>query len=447
MQDGLHVDGAAKLAVGAGPAVSGRLVAHEGGLRFASADGTLRVALTPARLLDLVAVDRGRGGELVHHGERHRFTGDAAPDLATGVERVRDRLAEALETQDSALVQWPASWADTEPVPGTLILSQERFRFVPGVSTLGPPAATFAMVSGAGIDAEKNLTIVWGQRRATFALEDPAVVLRELGRRLLPAETALGPPASPNGELDGALAWDAFGRWLEPGARVALCCEAIQVDDRRVRRGWVGANGKEAFFVPAHVLVPTDVQRFPLVSLTSPQQAAPGRLTLGDVKIVLRAAADFVERFWRHHELQAANRAPSTPSGPNRRRTFRVPVRDEARVTVWIHSDTGTEEVSAKLLDVSLEGCGIELGAGDGYSIEAPKPIDKTARVEVEFQFGEAAFRAEGKVVFSAKQGRTGLWRHGIQLTSVPRDVERRIREMVMEIQRQVLARAAKTDV
>lgn len=455
--DNARVEGSAQMSVGTGAPVTGRLSLGADGLTF-EAGGEVLAALPVSRVLDLEEVDDGAAVRVTHQGVLLRFAGEVMPRLRATLANVREAMQVQLEAADPSVGRWPATWLlDTGGRTGALVISTEWIRFeVSGPTPPEPaPSLSLAAITSASVDADRRLGLVAGKHRVWLQTADPVARLRDIAGRLLQTESAAGPPSLPGGEIDPAAAKAHFGRWLDPSGEVLLCCAAIRVEESRVRRGWIGLSTKEAFFVPAKVLVAQDVRKVATGQLTAPPPSSrqSGRLQFAGVKAVLRAGEDFVPRFWRQHGALLSAAAPIADSQPpdggaNRRRTYRVPVRDEVRVSILVPTGEGgpPERVAASVLDVSLEGCGIELGSGDEYAVESKRALGTAAAVEVEFEFEGEIFRAVGKVVFSAKHARTGLWRHGIHLATLPPRVSDRVRSMVMELQRRALARVAKTD-
>lgn len=403
-------------------------------------------------------------------GDVFHFRGNLVPRLCGILNAVRKK--EETPVDDEVIANFPASYFQGPMSQrGDFIVSSSRLQFAPSGRLEGMigiqkhleiPLASVTRIDVHGL-LERRLLVHVGADHYAFSLEDPMERLAELTELLRLLECHDEPLVRAPGLEERTIVVNRLlDRWkshVSGLARADLLLLGPVVHLPRkpgARRGWLVLTADNAVFLPVggpnggEVPLSLPLSR---LSADSGRSAPVGELHLSAGGTVLhflpQGGQVFIDNFWHiwkqefehteERQVTAEVDLDDVGGFVNRRETYRARIPGGTLVQLLIASDEApgfTKTVTGRMRNVSLGGCAISIEDVD---------LEEVGPFTVEMDYAGVKMRVAGVVVYTIQ--RTGAIRviYGVAFQEMDFNDAQQIREMVMQLQREDLARRAES--
>ena len=406
--------------------------------------------------------------EVKAQGESFYFRGNLVPRLCGILNAVRSK--EETPIDDEVIANFPASYFQGPmSQPGDFVLSSERLQFAPsgrlegmfGVQKhLEIPLAQVTRVDVQGL-LERRLVVHVGDEHHVFSVTEPLERLAEITELLRHLESHDEPLVrSPGLEERTIVVNRLLDRWKSSVSGLAradllLLGPVVHLPRKPgARRGWLVLTSENAVFLPVGGPSGGEIPlSLPLGRLSSEtgKMAPDGELHLSTGGAVLRFLPQggqvFIDNFWRiwktefdyTEERQSTAEIELDDVGGfvNRRETYRARIPGGTAVQLHIPSEEApgfTRTLNGRMRNVSLGGCAIAL---EDCDLEGVGPFI------VEVDYAGAKMRISGVVVYTIERSGAARIIYGVAFQEMDFNDAQIIREIVMQLQREDLARRA----
>lgn len=412
---------------------AGDLILTTGRLVFHPLDQARRHGAVPAHIaIDDVTGSRVNADALTLEidvgGIIHYFSG---PSIYKMQAELQALLAGESSKRASSRPRWSASFLGrSREHEGSLSLTSDSMSFEinTGRGRVSLPLAKMSCLSCGG--GPRGLAIVAGGRTARFEIDNPSAVMWSIARGILQMTSVvevLPPHARAVAGLDTIMLWSP----------------AIRIDNESLLSvGWVVLSTRKVYFAPFE----GEPDVIPWATLEGRElDATPGELRLKDglhsLRILPSSGDEFIKQFddvWAERSTPRARSRMHDSSPANRRRTYRAPAFNASDLSAKILGDNR----GCKVVDVSLEGCALELPSPGEMAVETDSPMQNGDVTRLQLNFGDGHFVVHGKIVHVRYDERRHRWRYGVRLLPQEPGAAKALRELVMERQRRELVKA-----
>jgi len=431
--------------------------------------GDKQIDVDLADITDVKVVGVRQRLEVTVGGESQYFRGDLVPRLHAILDSVRRK--EGTAPDDEVFDGFPVNYfRGPLSQPGDMVISRKRIQFAPsgrleqmvGASKrLDIPLGEITRIEVHGV-LDRRLVINVREDHHVFSLQHPMERLAEISELLLHLELPEEPLVPAPGLEERTMVVNRLlDRWKEqvPGLNLSdmlLLGPVLHLPRKPgVRRGWMVLNsefmaflpvggpagGETPFSLPISHLSPEDVKRPP-----------EGELHVSTGNVVLRfrprGGQPFADNFWRiwKDELQHTEETQEGLDGlagtvgpdgfVNRRETYRARIPGGIEVNVLLPTDEEPgflSHVSGRMRNISLGGCAVSIDDAPDFSVP----------VTVEIEYGGAVARVMGVEAYVIQRPGSNRGIYGFSFQEMDYVDAQIVREIVMQLQREDLARRA----
>ena len=431
--------------------------------------GDKRIDVDLSEITDVKVVGVRQRLEVTIGEDSQFFRGDLVPRLQAILDSVRRKEGGSLD--DEVFDGFPVHYFQGPlSQPGDMVISRKRIQFAPsgrleqmvGTSKrLDIPLGDITRIEVHGV-LDRHLVINVGEDHHVFSLQHPMERLAEVSDLLLHLELPEEPLVPAPGLEERTMVVNRLlDRWKEkvPGLNVSdmlLLGPVLHLPRKPgVRRGWMVLNaevmaflpvggpsgGETPFSLPISHLSPDDVERPP-----------EGEIHVSTGNVVLRfrtrGGQPFADNFWRiwkdefqhTEERQTGLDGLAGTVGPdgfvNRRETYRARIPGGIEVNVLLPTDEEPgflSTVPGRMRNISLGGCAISIDEAPEFAVP----------VNIEIGYGGAVARVMGVEAYVIQRPGSERGIYGFSFQEMDYVDAQIVREIVMQLQREDLARRA----
>jgi hypothetical protein len=431
--------------------------------------GDKQIDVALSEITDVKVVGVRQRLEVTMGKETQFFRGDLVPRLHAILDSVRRK--EGAAPDDEVFDGFPVQYFQGPlSQPGDMVISRKRIQFAPSgrleqmvgsSKRLDIPLGDITRMEVHGV-LDRRLVVNVGEAHHVFSLQHPMERLAEVSDLLLDLERPEEPLVPATGLEERTMVVNRLlDRWKEevPGLNLSdmlLLGPVLHLPRKPgVRRGWLVLNaevmaflpvggpagGETPFSLPISHLAPDDVQRPP-----------EGEIHVSTGNVVLRFRARggqlFADNFWRiwKDELQHTEERQEGLDGlagtvgpdgfVNRRETYRarIPGGIEVNVLLPTEEEPGfMRTIDGRMRNISLGGCAISIDEAPDFSVP----------VTVEIKYGGAVARVVGVEAYVIQRPGSRRGIYGFSFQEMDYVDAQIVREIVMQLQREDLARRA----